>query len=104
MMRNIIPLNRIKSVTESKQFGLQSGFRSGRSITEQIMMLRFLIDATRTQKRSLTVVLVDYSKAFDSVDRRSIPVVLRHYGVLDPAVADVMQLLHGSSAAVSTHF
>ena len=38
------------------------------------------------------------------MDRRVIPVVLRHYGVPDPAVADVMQLYHGSSAAVSTRF
>ena len=38
------------------------------------------------------------------MDRRAIPVVLRHYGVPDPAVADVMQLYHGSTAAVSTRF
>ena len=66
------------------------------------MMLCFLLDAARIQKRSLTVVSVDYSKAFNSVDRRAIPVVLRHYGVPDPDVADVMQLHHGSTAAVLT--
>ena len=66
--------------------------------------MRFLLDAARTQKRSLTVVFVDYSKAFDSVGRRAIPVELRHYGVPDPVVADVMQLHHGSTAAVSTRF
>ena len=63
-----------------------------------------VLDAAKTQKRSLTVVFVDYSKAFDSVDRRAIPVVLRHYGVPDPVVGDVMQLYHGSTAAVSTRF
>ena len=68
------------------------------------MTLRFLLDAARTQKRSLTVVFVDYGKAFDSVDRRAIPVVLRRYGVPDPVVADVMQLYYGSTAAVSTRF
>ena len=99
-----ILFNRIKLVTESKLLGIQSGFRSGRSTTEQIMTLCFLLDADRTQKRSLTVVFVDYCKAFDSEDRRAIPVVLRHHGVPDPAVADVMQLYHGSTAAVSTRF
>ena len=68
------------------------------------MTLRFLLDAARTQKHSLTVVFADYSKAFDSVDRRAILVVLRHYRVPDPAVADVMQLYHGSTAAVLTRF
>ena len=52
----------------------------------------------------MTLTLVDYSKAFDSVDRRAIPVVLRHYGVPDPTVTDVMQLYHGSTAAVSNRF
>ena len=66
------------------------------------MTLRFLLDAARTQKRSLTVVFVDYGKAFDSVDRLVIPVMLRHYSVPDPV--DVMQLYHGSTAAVSTLF
>ena len=103
-IRNKILFHRIKSVTESKLLEIQSGLRSGRSSTEQIMTLRFLIDAARTLKRSLTVVFVYYSKAFDSVDRRAIPVVLRHYGVPDPAVADVMQLYHGSTAAFSTRF
>ena len=64
------------------------------------MTLRFLFDAARTQKRSLTVALVDYSKAFDSVDRWAIPVVLRLYGVPGPAVADVTHIGHGSTAAV----
>ena len=103
-LRNKILFNRIKSVTESKLLGIQSGFRSGCSTTEQIMTLRLLLDTARTHKRSLTVVFVDYSKAFDSVDRRAIPVVLRLYSVPDPVVADVMQLYHGSNAAVSTRF
>ena len=103
-LRNKVPFHRIKSVTESKLLGLQSGLRSSRSTTEQIMTLRFLLDAARTQKRSLTVVFVDYGNAFDSVDRRAFPIVLRYYGVPGPTVADVMQLYHGSTAAVSTRF
>ena len=99
-LRNKILFDRIKSVTESKLLGLQTGFRSGRLTTEQIMTLRFLLDAARTQKRSLTVVFVDFRKAFDS----AVPVVLRHHSVPDPAVTDVMQLYHDSTAAVSTLF
>ena len=91
-------------MTESKLLGLQSDCRSVCSTTEHIMTLRFFTDEARTQKRSLTVVSVDYCKAFDSVIILSIPVVLRHYGVPDPVVAHVMQLYHGSTAAVSTRF
>ena len=91
-------------MTQSKLLGLRFGFHSGRSTTEQIMTLRFRLEAARKQKRSLTVVFVDYCKAFDSLDRRAIPVILGHYGVHDPVVAEVMQLYHGSTAAVSTNF
>ena len=59
-IRKKILFHSIKSVTESKLLGLQSGFRSGRSTTEQIMTYRFLLYAARTQKRYLTVVYVDY--------------------------------------------
>ena len=100
-IRNKILLHRIKSVTESKLLGLKSGLRSGRSTMKHIMTLRFLLDAARSLKRSLTVVFIDYSKAFDSVDRSAIPVVLRHYGVPDPVV---MQLYHSSTATVTTRF
>ena len=82
-LRNKILFHGVKSVTETKLLGLQIGFHSGRSTMEQIMMFCFLLDTARTQKRSLTVVVVDYGKAFDSVDRRAILVVHRHYGVPD---------------------
>ena len=101
---NKIVFHRIKSVTESKLLGFQSGLRPGRSTTEQIMTLRFLLHAARRQKRSFTVVFVEYGKAFDSVDRMAIPVDLRHYGVPDPVVADVMQLYHCFTAVVSTFY
>ena len=64
----------------------------------------FLIDAVSTQTRSLTVVCIDYSYVFGLVDRWAILVILRHYDVVDTVDADVMQLYHGSTAAVSTRF
>ena len=36
--------------------------------------------------------------------KRAIPVVLRHYGVPDPVVADVMQLYHGFSVTIASRF
>ena len=68
------------------------------------MTLRFILDASMIQQRFLSVVFDDYIKSFDSVDRRAIPVVPRHYSVPEPVVADVTQLCHGSSAAVSIRF
>ena len=49
-------------MTDSKLLGLQSGFRSGRLTTEQTMTLHFLVDAARTRKRSLIVVLLTIAK------------------------------------------
>ena len=44
-IQNKILLHRIKSVTESNQLGHRNRFHFGRSTTEQIMTLRFLLDA-----------------------------------------------------------
>ena len=52
-------LHRIKSVTESKQLGLRSDLRSGRSTTKHTMTLCFHLDVARTHKRSLTVVFAE---------------------------------------------
>ena len=73
-VRNKILLHRIKPVTESKLLGLRSGIRPGSSTTEQFMTLRFLLDAVRAQKRSLTAVFVHYCKDYDSLDRRAMTV------------------------------
>ena len=66
------------------------------------MALRYILDMCRVSKRMTTIIFVDYSKAFDSIDRRAISIVLSKYGVSELLIANVMQFYIGSSAVVAT--
>ena len=82
--------------------GVQSGFRVGRSTAEQTMALRYILDMCRVSKRMTTIIIVDFSKAFDSIDRRAISIVLSKYGVSELLIANVMQFYIGTSVALVT--
>ena len=48
----------------------QAGFRKGMRTTDQLFILRHVIDKYRLQKKPLFCCFVDFKKAYDSVDRR----------------------------------
>ena len=49
-----------------------------------------------------TIIFFDFSKAFDSIDRRAISIVLSKYGASELLIANVMQFYIGTSAVVAT--
>ena len=82
--------------------GVQSGFRAGRSTVEQTMTLRYILDMCRVSKRMTTIIFVDFNKAFDSIDRHAISIVLSKYGEPELLIDNVVQLYIGTSAVVAT--
>ena len=50
----------------------------------------------------MTIVFVDFNKAFDSNDRCAISIVLSMYGVSEFLIANVLQFYIGTSAVVAT--
>ena len=99
---NAILRNRLLPALNALLFPLQSGFRPGRSAVEQIATLRSILDDCRTRQRHISIVFVDFRKAFDSVSRRAISWVLELYGVPAPLVSAVMELYHDSKGIVQT--
>ena len=95
-------LARIRDIIEPQLLGVQSGFRAGRSTVEQTMALRYILDMCRVSKRMTTIIFVDFNKAFDSIGRRAISIVLSKYGVSELLIANVMQFYIGTSAVVAT--
>ena len=79
---------------------VQSGFCAGRSTDEQTIALRCILAICRVSKCKATIIIVDFNKAFDSIDRRAIPIVLSKYGV--SKLDDVIQFCIGTSAVVAT--
>lgn len=78
---NRIILNRIKQEVDDNLRDQQADFCKNISYTDQIATLRIIIDQCAEWNSSLYVGFIDYEKAFDSVDRRTIWKLLRHYGV-----------------------
>ena len=55
----------------------QAGFRSGRSCTEQILILRNIIEQSRKRQKDIYVNFVDFKKAFDSIHRDTLWKILQ---------------------------
>ena len=99
---NKVLLSRLKPIIEPQLSQCQSGFRAGRSTTEQLMALRCVIDTCRVTYMTASLVLVDFRKAFDSLHRSSIPVILSQYNVPICLVSDIIKMYSDTSACVST--
>jgi hypothetical protein len=80
----------------------QNGFRPRRGTVTQILCLRRIIEETKIRQANIVCVFVDFHKAFDSVARGALPLVLRAYNVPEQLVAAVMALYHNTRAAVIT--
>ena len=74
-------LNRLSShITPEVVPETQCGFRSNRSTVDMIFCLRQLQEKCIEQDRPLYIVFVDFTKAFDTVVRIGLRLLLRKYG------------------------
>ncbi|VDP78038.1 unnamed protein product [Schistosoma mattheei] len=64
----------------------QVGFRKGRSCTDRIATLRIIVEQSVEWNSSLNINFIDYEKAFDSVNRRTLWKILRHYVIPEKIV------------------
>ena len=64
----------------------QAGFRKGRGCINQIFALRNIIEQCTEWQRQLYINCVDFQKAFDSINRKSLWRILRAYGILKEIV------------------
>jgi hypothetical protein len=99
---NKVILQRLATVLDPLLLPWQSGFRSGRCTTEQITALRLIVDRCKARKKDVVIVFVDFSKAFDSVDRAALGQILRLYGVPEELLGPVMALYTATTATVRT--
>ena len=75
-----IILQRLKSLAELTYAQSQSGYRSGRSTIDGIFTLRQLMEKSREQRRNMYIAFVDFSKAFDTVNRNLLYRILGRLG------------------------
>ena len=76
----------------------QSGFRSSRSTTDMMFVIRRLQELARKKRIPLHVCFIDLTKAYDSVDRTLLWTVLARFGVPQNTVLDIRQFHDGMRA------
>ena len=69
---SIILLNHLKYSTDLKLREQQVGFRSNRSCSEQVFMLRNIIEQCTEFQQPILLNFVDFKKAFDSIHHESL--------------------------------
>ena len=66
----------------------------------QIHILRRILEGFQDYQLPLTVTFIDFKKPFDSIDRRVMFAVLRHYGIPEAVVNAISTLYNNSKSAV----
>ena len=65
----------------------QNGFRRNRSTTSQILTIRRILKGVRVKNQQVTLLFVDFTKAFDSIHRGKMEQILLAYGLPKETVA-----------------
>ena len=77
----LVMLNRMRDpIAETVLPESQCGFRRNRDTTDMIFAVRQLMEKAREQHRNLYIAFVDFTKAFDSVNRNALWVILKKMG------------------------
>ena len=76
-----VVIERIKEGIDVKLRCEQAGFREGRGTIEQVFIVRKIIEQSIEWQAPLYINFVDFTKAFDSLDRSRLRKILRHYGI-----------------------
>ena len=72
---------------------LQAGFTKGLRMEDNVFLLDYCIRDSKKRKRELIVIALDFEKAFDSVDRRSLMKAIKKCKC-DPLIIDVISRLY----------
>ena len=80
----------------------QNGFRKGRSSTPQILALRRIIEELKISKQKASSVFLDFSKAFDSVNRKVMLQILFNYGIQEETVQAIAIMYNNPSSYVQS--
>ena len=96
--RMIIDL--IKKGVDRKLRKEQAGFRPGRGTTEHIFILRNILEQANEWRAPIYTHFVDFEKAFDSVHRESLWMIMQSYGIPIKIIEAIRGIYQGFECAV----
>ena len=97
---NRVILNRIYDEISKILRPFRAGFRKKKSCTEQIHIIRRIIEQYHQKNKPIVMTFIDFKKAFDSIDREIMWKILRHYGIPEKIVTLIKCLYNGSTSSV----
>lgn len=100
---NSLLLNRITPHLDPILRRNQNGFRKKRSTLPQILAIRRIIEELKVSKRRGTIIFVDFSKAFDSVNRAAMIHILHNYGLPVQIVEAIAIMYESPTSFVQSH-
>ena len=80
----------------------QCGFRSGRSTIDMILALRQVQEMCMEQNMPLYIVFIDFTKAFDTVPREALWIVLQKFGCTNK-FTNLLKSLHQGMRAIASY-
>ena len=95
-----IILNRIKAKVDEKLRDNQAGFRKNRSCADQISSLRIILEQSTELNTPLYANFIDYSKAFDSIDRSTLWKIMANYGIPDKLINLIKSMYKDSGGQI----
>ena len=81
---------------------VQAGFRKGRGTRDEISNISWIIEKAREFQKNIYFCLIDYAKAFDCVDHKTLWKVLKEMGIPDHLTCLLRNLDAGQEATVRT--
>ena len=93
-------INRIRGGMDNKLRNEQEGYRQGRNTTEQIFVLRNIIEQVIEWNSNLYICFVEFEKAFDHVHRETLWKLLKIYGIPDKLVNMIKVMYRNSKCTI----
>ena len=83
---------------------VQTGFRKGRGIRDQIASIHWLIKKAREFQKNIYFCFIYYAKAFDCVDHNKLWKILKEMGIPDHLTCLLRNLYAGQETTVRTEY
>ena len=91
---------RLQKLAEEELPESQCGFKKGRSFADMIFMVRQLVEKSWEHRAKLFVTFIDLKKAYDSVPRTALWVILGKFGITESTIQLIHSFHHGMQATI----